>query len=128
MSIFSDQLDKAGTLSDQLLTQRSTPCKVSQDELKHDAATIDFTEDDRAGRVRFMVEDDDTGYLADALCEPETRDLIRQIWAAIPKGRAGFQPRDITGMMAEDAVCHRLIVDLAVRLGASITDYMEEGE
>ncbi len=101
-------------------------CRVSQEEIEHDLSTIDFGPEDLAERVRLMVEDDDQ--LGDALAEPEVMDAIRLLWAAIPKGRPGFQPRSIEDMMSEDAVTHRLIVDLAVRLGASITDYMEDGQ
>ncbi len=101
-------------------------CGVSLDEFNYDLNSKEVAPEDLAERVRLMVEDDDQ--LGDALAEPEVMDAIRQLWAAIPKGRPGFQPRNLYDLLSEDAVTHRLIVDLAVRLGASITDYMEEGE
>ncbi len=107
-------------------TLEGTLCRTSQEELEHDLATIDFSPEDLAERVRLMVEDDDQ--LGDALAEPEVMENVRLLWAAIPKGRPGFQPRTIDDIMHQDATLGRLLIDLSLRLGASITDYMEEGQ
>lgn len=99
-------------------------CRVSQEERDHDAATIDFDDELLSEKVARMVEDDD--YFADALAEPEATALARMIWGAVPKGREGGQPRDLTGIYHEDAVVRDLLADLALRFAASITDYMEQ--